>query len=432
MFKRSQKITPQPSFKGSSPVQSSLIPSNTLSGEYASKSTDNTNSNPYINQEYTLPPQRQARNSVPSPELNPYANVGNYGTANSNSYVYQQDAHPRSKSYSYGSSPTYTQDPLKGSLYEAANADYQNFYGGNSARKQSFVSYETSRNQLFARASKPSSQIKRQSEPSNSTSLPNSTGQNELYMTASELEKTQPSFNNSIKYTFETDKDCDSDEEKIEDIKRQIRGAQDDTLRAAQQAIDAANRAGASGSNAAEMLHEQGARLSNAKYNFALIDAQNDIAEIHAKDLKIATRGLFVPKVGRNPDKDLPGAQQRVDHIRQKKDLYQWEQKVQQTDSQQKASQAQRNALLGKSRGKYDLEGSDDDEEEEFKNEAKERQINRAIDAIEQHTQNLHSMAVDMNGVIIKQNTELDQMINDADRLDIHVNLNTDRLNRIK
>ncbi|KAK9451006.1 uncharacterized protein V1518DRAFT_412308 [Limtongia smithiae] len=240
------------------------------------------------------------------------------------------------------------------------------------------------------------------------------------------------------------------EDQDVQAMKDQIKYVKKESLSAAQNARRYAELAEASGLRTLGMLGEQGDRLSAAESAIAVTENQTHLAEDYARELKTLNRSMFAVHVA-NPFNSRRRMQEQEQKIR---DNFQQQQEQRADDrrvhynAQQRIAQAMGNApgerrrQLSATEAKYreqmakqraDLAQASryqfEPDEEDFE---VERDIDTALDDINNATGRLNLMAKSIGNEIDSQNKRIDKLNKKTQEVEIGVHLNTSRLARIR
>lgn len=443
-------------------------------------------------QSYGQNPYEQAASSQQSYGQPAQSSYGQ-SSVSQQSYGGSSSNYQSSQPYARGSSPAPTyHTTASASPYATAESDYNQRYGGRLApTATNDTALENSRNQLFGdarnrapvqeqsqsdyrdtpnraalfgaavngdKAGTPGYASKSsQSQPAGSA---NADDDDELLMTSNELEqRNRPStgydksrftnggsgYNQGSSYGAgggeygQEREEIDSEDEDVEAIKTQMKYVKKETVNVARDALQSAARAEESGRNALGMLGAQGERISNTERSLALASTQNKIAEEKARELKTLNRSMFAVHVG-NPFNSKRRLQEKEDQIRSDRRMEQLNNEDRRKaayDSQQRVMGGMNGSLSQsataqkyktknfKERSKYQMEADSEDED-------LEDEIDRSVDALSHAAGRLNKLALTAHEEIKTQNERLGRISDDADKLDINVHLNTNRLMNIK
>lgn len=240
------------------------------------------------------------------------------------------------------------------------------------------------------------------------------------------------------------DDDVNSDDEEAEELKLQIRDEKKRTVQSTRNALRVAAEAENSGRNTLGMLGYQGDTLANTEKNIGLGANQSRIAEDKANELKKLNRSIFLPNVS-NPfnsrrrlqEKEARLKQERIEEQnareRRSKAAQESEQRVMAGLNEtggvgysETAARVRRQMMRGSDeRKQYQFEADSEDEE-------LEDEIDMNLDSLSHATNRLHNLSLSMNDEVKAQNTRLDGLITDTDKLDVDVHMNSVRMAAFK
>lgn len=232
----------------------------------------------------------------------------------------------------------------------------------------------------------------------------------------------------------------DSEEEEVEAIKQDIRFVKQESLALTRNTLRMAQEADALGTNTLGMLGSQLERLYSAEQNLLLADTQTQLAEEKVKELKRINRLIFVPVAG-NPFNKKSRLRQQEEKLKNAKtqekymsdtarlEMYQLEQRLKQGITNNATSldvhqkyKTDRDLSAAK---RYQFENDSEDDE-------MEKEMASNLDQIGAFAKKLKGTANTMGMEVEKQNSRLRKIEEDADRLDIDVMMNTQRLANIR
>lgn len=237
------------------------------------------------------------------------------------------------------------------------------------------------------------------------------------------------------------EEELNSEDEEVEAIKQDIRFVKQESLALTRNTLRMAQEADASGTNTLGMLGSQSERLYNAESNLLLAETQTKIADEKVKELKRLNRSIFIPATSGNPFNKKSRLRQQEAKIKtekaqekylrdsNRKEMYASEQRIRQGITQN----ATNNETSRKYQGQRDLAAA---QRYQFENDSEddemEKELASNLDQISQYSKKLRSTAQTMGQEVDSQNSRLNQIEENADKLDINVHLNNTRLSNIR
>lgn len=231
-----------------------------------------------------------------------------------------------------------------------------------------------------------------------------------------------------------------SEDEEVESIRQDIRFVKQESVALTRNTLRMAQEADASATNTLGVLGSQSERLFNAEQNLLLADTQTSIADEKVKELRRLNRSIFIPATG-NPFNKKSRLRQQESKIKTQKEqekylretnrqgVYASEQRLKQGITANAGGLDTYNKYQGEKhlqqaqRYQFENDSEDDDMEKELASN---------LDQIASYSKKLTSSAKIMGQEVDAQNSRLNKIEEDADRLDINVHLNSTRLNNIR
>jgi len=207
----------------------------------------------------------------------------------------------------------------------------------------------------------------------------------------------------------------DEEEEEVRAVKEQIKFKKYETLSSTQNALDAANRAEASGRATLERLGTQGERLQNTEKNLDIAASQNRVAEEKARELKSLNRSMFVPHVS-NPLRSSARAKEeeakilarhhseREERERTREFGYDSKNRVGRAlnDATGRVESRATTSLAERSRYQFEADESDDE---------KEKAISANLDQLGAITGRLKGLAMSTSAEVDRQNVQIERIM---------------------
>lgn len=231
------------------------------------------------------------------------------------------------------------------------------------------------------------------------------------------------------------------EEEEVDRIKQDIKFTKQQSVASTRNTLRMAEEAYASGQNTLGMLGSQSERLYGVQRNMALAEVQSKLAEDKTKEMVKLNRSIFAVHASNpfNSKRKLRMQEEKIKqnrlnerllHDQQRNELHQSERRVidglqepakHQTDLYNKYNDQK---ILDNAK-RYQFENDEDDDD-------MEREIHLNLNLIGNHASNLRKMAMTIGKETEVQNKRMDEISEDADRLDINIHLNNHRLNGIR
>lgn len=234
--------------------------------------------------------------------------------------------------------------------------------------------------------------------------------------------------------------EVNSEDEEMEAIKQDIRFVKQESVASTRNTLRMAQEADASAINTLGVLGSQSERLYLAEQNLLLADTQTKIADAKVGELNRLNRSIFIPAYG-NPFNKKSRLRQQEDRIKAEKSQEKYQREQTRNEmylSEQRIKEGITNASANSElHQKYRLDNHlQQAKRYQFENDSEDDEIEKELasnlDQIGLYAKKLKQSATTMGQEVESQNARLNQIEEDADRLDINVHMNTTRLSNIR